>query len=139
MPATLRPPPTPAVRRCWAVVDAGLIVALPLAALCFGGRHDLGRLVYIAGVAIATLAWFTARLYCDRRMRPTRAYAVLVAAVAMIALQLFALPEAFLDRVTPDRGEWLSLGTGETPPRRPRGCGAMCRSLRARRVSAWRC
>ncbi|MEM6329474.1 MAG: O-antigen ligase family protein [Planctomycetota bacterium] len=90
------------------VTDAGLAACLFVAPLWFGGRHDLGRLLYAAPVAIATLAWIArCWLLGQRAVQFTAAHAVLVAAVALVGLQIVPLPPAVIGVLSPGLVELL--------------------------------
>jgi len=96
--STQRQIATQAVR----VVDWCLIGCLFVAPLWFGGRHDLGRLLYSGFVAAGVIAW-TARCLLLRRpmVRWSAAHLLLLAAVGLVVCQLVPLSPANLGRISP--------------------------------------
>jgi hypothetical protein len=100
------------------LVDAGLLGVIIVAPYFFGGRHDLGRLVYVALVAATATAWFV-----RQAMRPTShwkdtaAFGVLLLAVGLLILQIVPLPTAWVDWLAPRNARLLPLwhaGGGST-------------------------
>ena len=51
-------PGGPLAARLLAAVDAGLVATTCAAPMVFGGRHDLGRLVFVSLVGLTAIAWF---------------------------------------------------------------------------------
>lgn len=88
------------------VVDACLVLCLFAVPLWFGGKHDLGRLLYSATVGVAAIAW---GLRCWRRgesfTTPTIAHTLLLAAVALVGLQLIPWSPGVLRAVSPGLAE----------------------------------
>lgn len=83
-----------------------------MTALWFGGRHDLGRAVYIFGVLLACCGWLAVRCSEGPRSRPTRAYLILAAAVFLVGLQVFPLPHALLTSASPQLERYLPAWFG---------------------------
>ena len=84
------------------VVDFCLLGCLLLAPLWFGGRHDLGRLLYSGFVATGVIAW-AMRCYLLRQpaIRWSAAHWLLMAAIGLVVCQLLPLSPATLARVSP--------------------------------------
>lgn len=84
------------------VADAGLAATLFVAPLFLGGRHDVGRLVFAACVAVTATAWCIRQLVLrtsDWRRSP--ANLILLAGTVLIALQLAPLPAAWMAPLAP--------------------------------------
>lgn len=106
-----------AARRLLYVVDAALCGVVFVAPLFFGGRHDLGRLVFVAFVAIAAAAWFTRQaLLPTARWTHTAAHAILLLAVASLVVQLVPLPDSWLAALAPRTARLLPLWTAGGDP-----------------------
>lgn len=88
------------------VVDACLVLCLFVAPLWFGGRHDLGRLLYATLVAAATLGWVT---HCWLARKPfcrwSPLHGLCVAALGVVALQVIPLPQPILHHLSPALAE----------------------------------
>ncbi len=101
------------------VVDIGLIATIGVAPFVFGGRHDLGRLVFVALVAMTSAAWFVRQSLLHRATwNRTFAFGVLLAAAATIVMQIVPLRADWLARLTPRTIELLPLwkaGSGTGP------------------------
>ena len=85
------------------VVDFSLLAILFLAPLFMGGRHPVGRFVYIALAAVAAVAWLARQslLKSAGWIRSPADWMVL-AGLAVIGMQLIPLPPAVLGRVSPN-------------------------------------
>ena len=97
---------------CLRVVDAGFCGILFVAPLFFGGRHDLGRLVFVTLVAVIALAW------CGRQIalgggRWTRSISQMVVAltVVLVGLQLLPLRSDWIEQLSPRIATLLPLWT----------------------------
>ncbi len=101
----------PVAQACLRVVDAGFCGILFIAPLFFGGRHDLGRFVFVVLSCTIALAWCCRQVALGggKWTRSTIAYGLIAAAVAMVALQLTPLPERWLEILTPRTGQLLPL------------------------------
>ncbi len=98
--------------RLLAVVDAGLLATICLAPFVFGGRHDLGRLVFVSLVGLTAIAWFARQSVLPKAAwTRTAAFGVLLLAVGLLALQLVPLPTSWLALVSPRTIELLPLWT----------------------------
>lgn len=93
------------------VVDGGLCGITCVAPFFFGGRHDLGRLVFVVLVAVVSTAWFArqALLPIAHSWPRTAAKFVPLAAASLLVLQLVPLPSAWLAFVAPRHAELLTL------------------------------
>lgn len=97
-------------------MDLGLFGCLVLTPLALGGRHDLGRFVYAASVALATLAMASGALLTGSRLRLPRVPLLIgFAAICLVALQLIPLPSALLSVLAPGHSELLTAWGPETP------------------------
>ncbi len=81
-----------------------LAAVVLVAPLFFGGRHDLGLLVYAGIVAVVTAAWVVNQA-CVQAPPPRGhrlAMGLLIAAVALVGLQLVPLPGGWLKALSPE-------------------------------------
>lgn len=80
------------------VVDAALLAVLFVAPLFLGGRHPVGRLVYVVLCVTMAVAWMVRQCLLPgaRVVRCAGAW-ILVGAVLLVALQLMPLPASVLD------------------------------------------
>ena len=84
------------------IVDASLCGIIFVAPYFLGGRHDLGRLVFVMLVAMAAAAWFTRQaLLPSARWVRTAANTVILLAVGLVTLQIVSLPASWIDAVAP--------------------------------------
>ncbi|MEM9186056.1 MAG: O-antigen ligase family protein [Planctomycetota bacterium] len=89
-------------KRCEQFTDACLVLCLVAAPLWFGGRHDLGRLLYAGLVAAAALAWAARRLLTrDQRFAWSWLHTLGVAALGGVCLQVVPLGPATLHALSP--------------------------------------
>ena len=99
---------------CLRVFDACLLGILFLAPLFFGGRHPLGRSVFIVFAGVAGVAWFLRQSFVEHRRWPrTWANLLALAALLLVAFQLTPLPVAWLEQLTPRNLGLLKLWTAE--------------------------
>jgi tetratricopeptide (TPR) repeat protein len=99
--------------RLLSVVDIGLLTIICVAPFVFGGRHDLGRLVFVAAVGITSCAWFVRQALLPKAAwTRSAAFAFVLAAIALMLLQLAPLPTDWLARLSPRTLELLPLWTG---------------------------
>ncbi|MEM6260268.1 MAG: O-antigen ligase family protein [Planctomycetota bacterium] len=108
--------PSAALQACWRVADVGIVIAVAFSALCLGGRHDVGRLIYIAGVAVAAVGWVGAR-WCDGRVASAKKATLIAAAAVIVAIvQLIELPVSWRGLITPGVAQhlptWFGNGKG---------------------------
>jgi len=106
---------TPLAVICLQIVDACLIGILFLAPLFFGGRHLLGRFVFILLASVAGIAWFT-RQALLKRGKWTRSWANVLglAMILSVAIQLLPLPIPWIEKLAPRNTSLLTLWTGDT-------------------------
>ena len=99
------------------LVDAGLAGVIFIAPLFMGGRHPFGRLVFIALACLVAVAWFW-RQALQKRAAWTWSGAewLLLAGLAVVALQLVPLPDSLLTQLSPTIHELLPLWTAEADP-----------------------
>jgi O-antigen ligase/tetratricopeptide (TPR) repeat protein len=94
------------------VVDAGLCGVIFVAPYFFGGRHDLGRLVFVSIVAVTAVAWFLRQALLPAARWPrTAAHGLLLLAAALVALQIVPLPADCLAKISPRTAQLLPLWT----------------------------
>jgi O-antigen ligase/tetratricopeptide (TPR) repeat protein len=106
-------PGGPLADRLLSLVDAGLIATICVAPYVFGGRHDMGRLVFVALVGLTAVAWFVRQsLLPNATWTRTAAHAVFLCAVALVAFQLVPLPDDWLAWLSPRTRELLPLWSG---------------------------
>jgi tetratricopeptide (TPR) repeat protein len=99
--------------RLLAVVDSGLLATICAAPFVLGGRHDLGRLVFVSLVGMTAVAWFARQsLLPTAPWRRTAAYGILLAAAGLVVLQLVPLRIDWLVRLAPRIAELLPIWTG---------------------------
>jgi O-antigen ligase/tetratricopeptide (TPR) repeat protein len=100
-------------RQLLAVVDAGLCGIVFIAPYFLGGRHDLGRLVFVFFTVVAAGAWFTRQaLLPSARWARTAAHGLILMAIGLLILQIVPLPTAWIDTLAPRTAELLPLWTG---------------------------
>lgn len=95
------------------VVDGCLLSCLFIAPLWFGGRHDLGKLIYAVLVGVATIAWLGRSLLTrETTFQLTKAHLLLVLAVLLIGFQIVPLSPGLLSAFSPGLNEiapaWMS-------------------------------
>ncbi|MGD9633454.1 MAG: O-antigen ligase family protein [Pirellulales bacterium] len=101
--------------RLMIVVDAGLAATICVAPFVFGGRHDLGRLVFVSLVAFTSIAWFARQCVLPQaNWTRTWAFGILFLALSLVGLQLVPLPHDWLARLAPRTAELLPMWTAGT-------------------------
>ena len=91
-------------------VDTILAAIVGIVPLLMGGRHPLGKLVYVALVAALSVVWAGGQCLSRRAYwRRSGAEFLLVAAVLLVVLQLAYLPQSWVDRLSPQIGKTLVL------------------------------
>jgi len=99
------------------VVDGCLAAVVFVAPLVLGGRHDLGRLVFVALAAVGAAACFLRNATSANRAPTSRLPAVLFGlAASLLILQLTPLPVAWLRALAPRTLELLPLWSGAQGP-----------------------
>lgn len=97
---------------CLQGVDYGLAATLLAAPLVFGGRHDVGRLVYAVIVAVTTLAWIAHQILGGKTFRSAKlAHGLLLAAIGLVTLQLVPLPHSVWQTLCPNASSLLPFWT----------------------------
>ncbi len=101
---------SPLAIRSLQVVDYCLVGILFVAPLFFGGRHLLGRFVFIALACLAGVSWFVHQTAVKQGYW-TRNWANVLglAALLLVALQLAPLPAEWLQLLAPRNTSLLSL------------------------------
>jgi O-antigen ligase len=96
-------PESPLARGLMWLTDLALAAVVFFAPLFMGGRHDVGRLVYVACVSVAAVGCL-GRLCLSRnaRWRLSGAEPLMMAGMLLLALQLVPLPSSVLERVSPE-------------------------------------
>ena len=102
---------SPFAETCLRVVDAGFCGTIFIAPLFFGGRHDLGRFVFVVFACITALAWCCRQIALGggKWTRSTIAHGIVVASIALVGLQLIPLPNQWLEVLTPRTSQLLPL------------------------------
>jgi len=90
------------------LVDLGLLAILFVAPLFMGGRHPLGKLVFVAIVCATALVW-TIGQCAGRAQRwiPTGGGLLLFGGLAIVMVQLLPLPHSWLSSLSPSLAEVL--------------------------------
>lgn len=97
-------------------LDATLVVGLSLTLLALGGRHDGGRFVYVATVALATVLTVVNGTIRRRPLiAPLGQLCLALAAIACVVVQLVPLPEWLLSTIAPGHASLLPLWTADSP------------------------
>lgn len=96
--------------------DVGLVGVFLVTALALGGRHDVGRLVYAASVALSALA-LAARAGLLKNSLQTPVWPSILAALAISipVVQVLPLPQPVLAFLAPGHAELLPLWTADSP------------------------
>ena len=109
---------SPLANACLGLVDTGLCGLIFVAPLFFGGRHDLGRLVFVTLCALIASAWFCRQAVLGNgQWTRTMAFGVLIAAVAAVGFQLVPFSSAAIERLSPRITALLPLWQGDSPLR----------------------
>jgi tetratricopeptide (TPR) repeat protein/O-antigen ligase len=96
------------------VVDAGFCGIIFVAPLIFGGRHDLGRLVFAVFTVVVALAWCCHQVALGGgKTTRTIAHGVIAVAILLVVLQLVPFPERFLELMSSRTGTLLPLHASE--------------------------
>jgi tetratricopeptide (TPR) repeat protein len=94
------------------VVDFGLAATVCVAPFVFGGRHDLGRLVFVTLTAVTAVAWFLRQSLLPKAFwTRTAAHLLILSATALVVLQLVPLPANWIADLAPRVSELLPLWT----------------------------
>ncbi len=99
------------------IADAGLAGVIFIAPLLLGGRHDLGRFVFVAFIVVAAIAWFARQAVLGQGRWTRRAAHLLLGCTAIVLLaQLLPLPADWLNLLSPRTAALLPLWTGGADP-----------------------
>ncbi len=99
-------------RRVDQAVDCGLAGIVFVAPLFMGGRHDMGRLVFVGLVCLTAVLWFCRQSIQGRsKWRWTGAEWVILASLFLISLQLIPLPASLLEAVSPAISDVIPMWT----------------------------
>ena len=91
-------------------VDAALLATLCVAPCFMGGRHDLGRFVYISSVVALALLWMWRQCLSSKsRWRSTGAEWLVLLVLGLIILQIAPLPQNWLYWLSPQHKTSLPL------------------------------
>ena len=91
-------------------MDSCLLGIVFLAPLFLGGRHDLGRLIFVALASVAGVAWFAHQsLSQARKWTHSWAFPLGLAALLLVLLQLLPLSQDWLITLSPRTPELLPL------------------------------
>jgi len=108
---------SPLAAHCLQVVDLCLLGVLFLAPLFFGGRHLLGRLVFIVLASTAGVAWLTHQALLKRgKWTRTWANVLGLAAILLVVLQLVPLPTDWIEYLVPRNASLLALWNNGAVP-----------------------
>ena len=91
-------------------VDFSLAAVIFIAPLVMGGRHPVGRFLFVLLVCVAAVSWFTRQCFLARpRWRKSGVEWLIVAGLALVAGQLVPLPPTWLSWLSPAVYEHLPL------------------------------
>ncbi len=92
------------------IVDACFIGILIFAPLFMGGRHPVGRLVYVSIASVMAAAWLTRQCLLKRAIwRSTAGQWLFLAACFLVLFQVFPLTQEWISVLTPSSNDILSL------------------------------
>jgi len=95
-------------------VDLGLAGIVFVAPLVMGGRHPIGRLVFVLMVCTVAVAWVCRQCLANSgRWRRSGAEWIVLAGFVLILVQLMPLSQAALARWSPSISEMLPLWTSQ--------------------------
>ncbi len=110
--ATVKKPEPLAASACLQIVDLCLVGTLFVMPLFFGGRHDSGRLILVVLACTANFAWLVRQILLKRTTWTSSwSYAIVLAAVALVVIQLVSLPQNWLESIAPRNARLLTLWT----------------------------
>ena len=98
---------------CLQIVDGSLLGILFIAPLFFGGRHPLGRFVFICLACLASVAWLTRQAVRGQTCKTLSTWgsAIGLASILLVLLQIVPLPAQFLEQLSLRNIEFLPLWT----------------------------
>ena len=95
------------------VVDAGLAGCIFVVPLLMGGRQALGRLALVSLAVIVAVAWAARQIVRrESTWRHCSAEILILAAIALLVLQIAPLPPSILAKLSPHTAEILPLWGG---------------------------
>ncbi|MCA9212356.1 MAG: O-antigen ligase family protein [Planctomycetales bacterium] len=84
-------------------IEAGILCVLFLCPLFLGGRHPLGRLVFVGAVFATAVIWAVQKaMQCDAKLSITKLSAIPYLGVALVLLQAVTLPSGLLAWLSPN-------------------------------------
>ena len=116
MPRAERPDTTRshAVDFLLSVVDAGFAGVVFIAPLIMGGRHPVGRLIFVLATVVVSTAWFGRQCLLKRGYwKHSSAQLLLLAGLLLIVLQIVELPGQLAVWLSPHVAETLPLWRGD--------------------------
>ena len=100
---------------CLRVVDAGLWAVVFVVPLLFGGRHNLGRFVFVALCVVISLAWFIRQAVLGNgTWTRSAASGIMLLALAVVGAQLVPLPSDWIESLSPRIATLLPLWSAES-------------------------
>jgi len=100
---------------CLRVVDAGMWAVVFLAPLFFGGRHNLGRFVFVALCVVTSIAWFVRQAVQENgTWTRTSASVIMMLALAVVCAQLIPLPSEWIDFLSPRSAKLLPIWNADS-------------------------
>jgi len=94
------------------IVDIAFLGIIFIAPYFMGGRHPLGRFVFVVFVVVLAFAWFTHQYVVGtRRWTRSPAHWLLLAGVLLILTQLTPLPTSIMSAVSPHTADILTTWT----------------------------
>lgn len=94
----------------WIITDVLLVVLIGAVSLLMGGRHPLGKLVYVALVSSMAVLWGARQCFgLSRRWRRSGVELLLAAALLLVGVELIPLPETWLAVLSPSLSTDLTL------------------------------
>jgi len=99
------------------LLDLGIASLIFMAPLFLGGRHPLGRLVYVTLICLTAIVWAARQAVRPRATwRLSGAEWLILAGVGLLLLQLAHLPQRWLTTISPNLTEFLPLWfTADSP------------------------
>ncbi len=102
-----------------AAADFSILGSIFVVPLLLGGRHPLGQLLLVLLAAVGALAWTARKSLTPRATwRISKAEPLLLAAVALLIVQVTPLPESLLTWLHGDAGRTLHLWSNQDMPGR---------------------
>ena len=103
---------SPAAAACLKIVDYGIAGIIFVGPHLFGGRHLLGRFAILSLCIATAVAWFLRQcLVPNPRWQRSWSMGIVLAAAAMLVIQLLPLPSEWLIKLSPRLTEILPLWT----------------------------